>query len=69
MSELAKNLNPEANGEITLADLKNILTSKGERMTNEEFDGMINVFFRSHNLFNLFDSLECLKILCGENAD
>jgi len=39
LSELTKNLNAENTGEIAMAELKKILTSEGERMTNEEFDG------------------------------
>jgi len=42
LGELTKNLNPENTGEISLAELKKILTSEGERMTNEEFDGIKN---------------------------
>lgn len=43
LTDLLKGLNVETPGEISLAELKKILTSEGERMTGEEFDECLHV--------------------------
>lgn len=70
LTDLLKGLNVETPGEISLAELKKILTSEGERMTGEEFDGNI-----PHHTFSIDCSSlptlheECLHVLCGDNED